>query len=178
MILDRPSVYRYPQLAKDPLLTGANSANPSNRLWAKVVDVLFVYLVSLAFGMLLQAAHFIAPLLLFSFMEQWGRGQSPGKWLLGLHTIEAPKGTPVSILSAFIRNIPVILLIWGIFCSGFLGWLIFTIAALVAGFESYFIYTLKTGVRVGDIVSNTRVFDYKDEHTKFIEQFLKDEKRI
>lgn len=41
--------------------------------------------------------------------------------------------------------------------------------------EAYFVFTLRTGIRVGDILGNTRVFDYKDEHTKFIEQFLKKE---
>jgi hypothetical protein len=41
--------------------------------------------------------------------------------------------------------------------------------------DTYFVFQVRSGIRSGDVLGGTRVWDYKDHHTKFLEQFLKEE---
>jgi uncharacterized RDD family membrane protein YckC len=172
------SVRRYPQIAKEPLLTSRSRPSPENRVVAKVIDTL---LVESALGIF---TFFYAPLvwvlapIFWGSVERLGRGQSPGKWLLGLHTVESLRGAKVSFYGSFVRNFPFVLLSWGIGRSGWVAALCLLPAVVCLFIESYFIFSVRSGVRVGDIIGSTRVADYKDEHTKFIEQFLKEEEAV
>jgi hypothetical protein len=74
-----------------------------------------------------------------------------------------------------VRNFPFILLSTGLGLGGWGAWFLIVPSILAIVSEAYFIFNVRSGVRVGDILGNTRVYDYKDEHTKFIEQFLKEE---
>ncbi len=164
---------RYPHLAKEPLITSRKRGNAENRIWAKFIDMCFalpiVYITQLTFPIL---TPFVS-VMIWALMDSLGKGQSPGKWLLGLHTIEVIKGESLKFYNGMIRNI-----VFAIFCVALvktgLFWGLVSLACIVAILlESYFIMTLRSGIRIGDILGYTRVFDFKDIHTQFIEQFLK-----
>jgi uncharacterized RDD family membrane protein YckC len=166
---------RYPHLAKEALITSRKRGNPDNRLGAKIIDILislpFLGIIQMLFPPLVLPVS----LLYWTLIEGLGRGQSPGKWLLGLHTIDVMKGESPRLYNGFIRNFPFALLTAAVFKTGILWSLVALVALLSAAFETYFVFTLRTGIRIGDILAYTRVFDYKDIHTQFIEQFLKKE---
>lgn len=172
--MEAKATRRFFKLAKEPLLTSRLRGNPENRLWAKVLDFAIVEIGVFLATLLFVHAYWIVPWLLWAAMDRMGRGQSPGKWLLGLHTVEGTVGRKPNFFQCFARNIPCILLSMGLGCSGFLQWIFMGIGLAWCALETYFIFNLRSGVRVGDIFGNTRVFDYKDEHTQFIEQFLKE----
>lgn len=172
---DSPAPPRYPQLAKEPLISSGNRGNAENRLLSKVIDVFLtlpiVFLVELVFPLLSLPVS----LLIWSQIDALGRGQSPGKWLLGLHTIEVQKGESTKFYNGLVRNLVFALGVVSIVKTGFLWNLITLATGLFVLLEAYFILILRSGVRIGDILANTRVFDFKDVHTQFIEQFLKKE---
>lgn len=166
---------RYPHLAKEPLITSRKRGNPENRFWAKMIDVLcplpLLAIVQMSFPNTLLAVSMVY----WIWIDSLGRGQSPGKWLLGLHTIDVHKGEKPRFYNGFIRNIPFILFTTALFKTGFI-WGVISLGSLGAILiETYFIFILRSGVRVGDVLAYTRVFDFKDVHTQFIEQFLKKE---
>jgi hypothetical protein len=169
---------RYPQLAKEPLLTTKLRPNPENRVMAKVIDLFIVEVLIWAVAFFWKTGAWVLPVVYWAWIDRVGRGQSPGKWLLGLHTIEQLKGTRLGFYHGLVRNFPFVLLSTGLGLEGFWGWAVLSPAAFCLLLEAYFIFNVRSGVRVGDILANTRVFDYKDEHTKFIEQFLKEEESV
>lgn len=170
-----PFPKRFPQLAKSSLLLVDNRTIRENRLWAKVIDVSIILFLAWFAGWVSTWIELMIPAILFTAFDGLGRGQSPGKWLMGLFTIELSRGERINLYQSFVRNIPFILLVTGVLLSSspVLRFLMVTPALAMLGLETYFAMAIKGGVRVGDIVSNTRVFEYKDEHTLFIEQFLK-----
>lgn len=172
--MDVPHARRFFKLAKEPLLTSRTRGDAENRIWAKVLDFALVEIVVFLVSLFFEDSHWIVPWLLWPALDRMGRGQSPGKWLLGLHTIEGALGRKPNFFQCFIRNLPVILVSMGLGFSGPGRWILLAPGIIWSVLEVYFIFNLRSGVRVGDIFGNTRVFDYKDEHTQFIEQFLKE----
>lgn len=166
---------RYPHLAKESLVTSRKRGNPENRFWAKIIDILialpFLGIINALFPPLLLPVSF----LYWTLIEGLGRGQSPGKWLLGLHTIDVLKGDSPRLYNGLIRNFAFALLTAALFRTGFLWSVVALVSMASLLFETYFVFTLRSGIRVGDILAYTRVFDFKDVHTQFIEQFLKKE---
>lgn len=169
---------RYPQLAKEPLLTSRMNANPENRAAAKLIDVALVEAIITIGAFFWEPSSFVLAVLLWGGIDILGRGQSPGKWLLGIHTIEVRRGTKANFYSGMVRNFPFILFSWGIGRGGWTAVALLVPAAICVFIEFYFIFNVRSGIRVGDILGVTRVCDYKDEHTKFIEQFLKEEEGV
>ena len=173
--MQQQHLVRHPQLAKEPLLTSRLRGNPENRVWAKSIDFALIFVTITIAQFFWAYANWILPLIMWSFFDQAGRGQSPGKWLLGLHTVEVQKGNRPTLYNCLLRNLPFILLSSLVTSRAEWVWF-FTVPIFVwLGLETYFISNLRTGLRIGDVLGNTRVNDYKDEHTKFIEQFLKEE---
>lgn len=166
---------RYLQLAKEPYVTGKRGANPENRFWAKMIDVVMIFGTTLVISFFFTWIPYILAIGAWGFVDSIGRGQSPGKWLLGLHTIEVRKGQKVKIYSGFIRNLPFFQVNIGLLLGGVWGFLLTSTGLAWLALEAYFTFQVSTGVRVGDVLGYTRVFDYKDAHTQFIEQFLLDD---
>ena len=166
---------RYPHLAKEPLVTSRKRGNVENRLWAKVVDFAFILPVLYFLEIIFPTLVLPASLLIWAVIDSMGRGQSPGKWLLGLHTIEVQKGESPKLYNGLIRNFLFALLAASLVKSGMIWSLVMVLSFVLGAMEAYFVFILRSGIRVGDILSYTRVFDYKDVHTQFIEQFLKKE---
>ncbi len=171
----RKRAIRYPQLLKEALVSGRTKSNPENRAWAKAIDAALIQAIVWSIGFLFPGYVWLPSIVLWSSLDTLGRGQSPGKWLLGLHTIDVQKSHAPRLLSGFLRNFPFIVLSANLGREGLLPTVLLGLALTAITAEAYFAFTLRTGIRVGDVLGYTRVYDYKDEHTKFIEQFLKKE---
>ncbi len=100
--------------------------------------------------------------LLCSFQDSFGVGQSIGKKIIGLRVIDDVSGASCSLENSFFRNLPFALIL---FFSGFpVLWglsLILVVPTILL--EIYLVYSLDTGVRVGDIMGNTLVTEYHEE---------------
>lgn len=166
---------RYLEIARAPLLSPAMRASPENRVFAKLLDFCVCEALAWTLSFFWGPMFFLFPVVFWSLADRWGRGQSPGKWLFGLHVVEMRRGERISAYQGFIRNIPFLLMTIGVGMSGFAWILFFVPAGALILLELYFIFMLRSGLRGGDLVSGTRVADYKDEHTRFIEQFLKED---
>jgi uncharacterized RDD family membrane protein YckC len=171
----RKRLLRYPQLLKDALISGRTKSNPENRAWAKAIDAALIQACVWTLGFLFPGYVWLPSIVLWSCIDAFGRGQSPGKWLLGLHVIDIQKSSPPRVLSGFLRNFAFIVLSANLGREGLVPTVFLGLSLTAITAEAYFAFTLRTGIRVGDVLGYTRVFDYKDEHTKFIEQFLKKE---
>ncbi|MEZ4816052.1 MAG: RDD family protein [Bdellovibrionota bacterium] len=165
------------ELPVDKLLSGKRRGTMENRFWAKLIDFSVVmgslFAVYWFFG---AAWVFLAAPLLWAFIEIWNEGQSPGKWLLGLQVVDSLGAQLPTFSGCLIRNFPFILLSVSIFyfdhIIGFSGVIL---AILFLALETYFVLLIQTGIRIGDVLSTTRVQDFRDQHMRFIEQYLKDD---
>jgi hypothetical protein len=164
---------RYPQLAKEPLITSRQRGTPENRIWAKVIDWMLIHICFLALNYFFPKLAWIFLIAAWSWIDSLGRGQSPGKWLSGLHTIDVQRASVPRVYGGLVRNLPFVLLSLGVSSDSWLSRIALALALAGIAVETYFIFILRSGIRVGDVMGNTRVFDYRDEHTQFIEQFLK-----
>ncbi len=166
---------RYPHLAKEPLLRSHLRGNPENRVVAKFIDILLIESVVFVLGLFSTVASITLTFFLWGIIDKFGRGQSPGKWLLGLHTVEVDRGYVPSFYQGLVRNLLFVFLSLGFRVQEWWGSLLLFPVFLLLAMEVYFIFGLKSGIRYGDVVASTRVADFKDQHTQFIEQFLKEE---
>jgi uncharacterized RDD family membrane protein YckC len=161
----------------EPLLTGKRRGTMENRLWAKLIDFSIVVSVMFAveWGFGVAWLFLVAPLL-WPIIELWNEGQSPGKWLLGLQVVDSLGAAYPTFSGCLIRNFPFILLSISLFyfdtIIGFSGVIL---AILLLALETYFVLLIQTGIRIGDVLSTTRVQDFRDQHMRFIEQYLKED---
>jgi hypothetical protein len=166
---------RFPHVAKEPLLRSQLRGNPENRVVAKFLDIVLVELMTFLVALFSTPLSYIMTVVLWAVIDKLGRGQSPGKWLLGLHTVEVDRGYPPSIMQGLSRNILFVFLSFGFRITAWYGSLFLFPVFLLLALEVYFMFSLKSGVRFCDILASTRVADFKDQHTLFVEQFLKEE---
>lgn len=161
----------------EALLTGKRRGTMENRLWAKLIDFSLIMLCLFGINWFFGGPWlFLAAPLLWAFIELWNEGQSPGKWLLGLQVIDSLGAQYPTFSGCLIRNLPFILLSISIFSynhiAGFSGVIL---AIIILALETYFVLLVQTGIRIGDVLSTTRVQDYRDQHMRFIEQYLKED---
>ncbi|MEI6080293.1 MAG: RDD family protein, partial [bacterium] len=107
------------------------------------------------------------------FHDNFKDGVSPGKMIIGLKVIRYPhEEQQMSWKISAIRNISI-----GVFAIfaviPMIGWiLMFLVGIPLLIFESYLLYSLESGYRLGDILAGTRVVslrDYKDVQTEEVE---------
>lgn len=164
-------------LPVEPLLSGKRRGTMENRLWAKLIDFSIVMLILFGVNWFFASAWlFVAAPLMWTFVELWNEGQSPGKWLLGLQVIDSLGAQYPTFSGCLIRNIPFAILCISIFhYNHILGFSGVILSILMLALETYFVLLIQTGIRIGDVLSVTRVQDYRDQHMRFIEQYLKED---
>jgi|GEM_PF-1234649 len=162
------------ELSSEGLLYSQNRALIENRLAAKLIDVIVVQICVAIFAFFFYTSFLIVLIpLLWYFLDLYNDGQSPGKWIMGLQTVECRQAMPPKGLQSLLRNIAFIFFSLGVSFSTTIfgkGLLLLGLAGIIA--ETYFIFSIQSGLRVGDIVAGTRVFDFKDEHSFFLEKEL------
>lgn len=138
-----------------------------NRVVAKLMDLLLVIVV----GTLLPRP--LGPLLGFAYSliadgMRFGsfRGQSVGKRIMGLRVIQVYTRKPATLRDSVLRNSPVgvatffaIIPLWG--------WLILVLIGLpLMIMEIYLMVTVETGHRLGDVMGDTEVIEFKPGKSK------------
>lgn len=166
---------RFPQLAKEPLLTSPLRANPENRIIAKALDFVLGLALQGLVSLVSPLFYFVVGFLYWGTIDTLGRGQSPGKWIVGLHTIEVGRGQKITFYQGLVRNILFLTLSCLFYLEAWYWSFLMIPVYLGLILEGFFIFRIRSGLRVGDVLSATRVADFKDQHTQFVEQFLKDE---
>lgn len=161
----------------EPLFTSKRRGTVENRIWAKLIDFFIIqvllFVIYSLFGsnwMLLLAPIF------WTIIDLLNEGQSPGKWLLGLHVVDS-LGAPLPKFSnCLIRNLPFLFLSVSVFYfDTFFGFASVILSILLLLLEAYFVLLVQSGIRIGDVLSTTKVQDFRDQHMQFIEQYLKED---
>lgn len=144
------------------IFLGERTTTAFNRFSAKSIDALLVcaaYFLGQALWLPLGVG---AALFLSAFQDAFGNGQSAGKRIIGLQVVDDPTALPCSFHASLVRNLPFTLLV--LCASVSILWAVLVCIALpLVLLESYFILTLATGVRLGDVLANTLVMEYFDE---------------
>jgi len=145
----------------------ADEQNPEkpdlfNRYLAKFIDLLLV----LALAKLDRVFGFIAPLLGMTYIlisDGLSRGRSLGKKLVGLQVvIERDVLLPCNFKHSTLRNLPIGVVVLFLIIP-FWGWvLFFTLGLAILGVEAYQIYQDPSGLRLGDLIAETRVLEKKN----------------
>ncbi len=87
-------------------------------------------------------------------------GQSVGKRIFGIRTVNVTRRTPAGWHESLLRNAPFALV--AIFYAVPLLWpVLFVVGLPILGFEAYMIFTDRLGIRIGDIFADTQVVDAK-----------------
>jgi uncharacterized RDD family membrane protein YckC len=128
-----------------------SKANLLHRLIAKFIDLLLVA----AFSKLLPPVGFFGGMTYLLIADGFGEGRSLGKWLIGLKTVVVEKNCPCTFRESILRNSP-LAIGYLLFFVPYIGWL-FCLAVL--SFEMLLIVGNEKGLRIGDEIGGTQVFD-------------------
>jgi len=137
-----------------------------NRVTAKIIDLVIVMLVAAVLP------RPLGPLLGFLYslgadgmrVGPFHGGQSVGKKLMKLKVVQVRTGQPARLKDSALRNAPVgvatffsIIPLWG--------WLILALIGIpLMIMEIYLMLTVETGHRLGDVMGDTEVIEFKPEH--------------
>lgn len=138
-----------------------------NRLVAKFIDALIVgalYFIGRAIWPPLGVfgAFFFA-----AFQDSFGVGQSIGKRIIGLKVIDDRTGASCNFAASFLRNMPFSAIV--LFVPFTVLWIpLLCVALPIIGFEIYLLITLETGIRLGDVLTDSLVVEYlSDDQISF-----------
>jgi uncharacterized RDD family membrane protein YckC len=148
---------------RSPIFLGDRDCSLVSRFSAKAIDLIIVtalFLLGRTFwaplGMLVGGAY-------CALQDGMGVGQSIGKRIIGLCVVDAGMSFPCSFKGSFMRNLPFLVAV--IFSSSPFLWVFLVVGSVpFILLEAYLVISLPSGVRVGDILGNTRVMDYVDEN--------------
>ncbi|NBT59321.1 hypothetical protein EBT16_11115, partial [bacterium] len=95
--------------------------------------------------------------------DSFGEGQSVGKKIIGLRTLDEGTGISCSAIGSCMRNLPWVVIV---LCSTIpVLWVFVILAALPFVFlEIYLVFNLETGVRLGDVMANTLIVEHFEVH--------------
>lgn len=127
-------------------------ANVLHRFIAKFIDLLIV----VAFYELPLGVGFIAGLTYLLLADGFGGGRSPGKQMIGLCVVLPENRRVCSFKESIIRNFPLAVAYLFVVVP-YVGWL-FTV--LLFAIELLLVIGNGQGLRVGDEIASTQVFDH------------------
>jgi len=143
---------------KDYLLKKSIRTAKNFRLLAKLIDLFIVLILSVLFfplGVILAICY-------IGVADSIQHGQSVGKKFMGFRVISTEDGKPCSIKQSVIRNLPIIIPLF-LAIIPLWGWIL----AIIIGvplmlLETYLLYKLETGHRLGDVMADTTVMAHDD----------------
>jgi uncharacterized RDD family membrane protein YckC len=149
---------------KKYLLKSHISVGRLARVLAKLIDLFILLIISVLF----YPISILGALAYICVADYMQNGQSVGKKFVGMAVVSLQDGTPCSLKQSIIRNLPIsIPLLFAII--PFWGWL-FTlfIGVPLILFETYLLFKLDSGHRLGDVMADTTVMakDQGEEITK------------
>lgn len=126
------------------------------RFFAKSIDlgvVIMCTLVFYPFGIILALTYLV-------ICDSMNYGQSLGKRIVGFSVISLEDGLPCTIKQSFIRNLPLIIPVF-LLLIPFWGWFFALFSGLpMLGMEVYFLTSLGSGHRLGDVMADTTVHSF------------------
>ena len=145
-----------------------------DRYMAKGLDLIILVICALILTLIWYPVAAVGAICYALFHDAFNNGVSPGKMIVGLKVIRYPEeeGAPITWKLSALRNVS--FAIFTLFAViPMIGWiLMFLIGIPLLIFESYLLYSLESGYRLGDILAGTRVVslrDYKDVQTEEVE---------
>ncbi len=124
-----------------------------SRLIAKAIDLAIVVLLLIA----MYPIGVIAALIYISLSDALMGGQSIGKRVIGFSVISLFDGNQCTVKQSFIRNLPILIPLASLIIP-FWGWIIgFILAIPLFLIEVYLIWSLDSGLRLGDVMADTSV---------------------
>lgn len=155
------------------LIQSGQKTAKTARILAKALDLSIVLVLSLFFyplGLMLGTAY-------ISLADALPLGQSLGKKVFGLGVVSLLDGQYCSYRQSFIRNLP-FALPFAIGIIPFIGWIVGGLLLIALGaMEAYFVFKLDSGMRLGDVMSDTTVngndpnrFDLKKGQSGWFDQ--------
>ena len=148
----------YEGVMKKYLLKKSIRTAKNYRLLAKLIDLFIVLLLSAPFfplGIILAICY-------IGVSDSIQRGQSVGKKFMGFRVISMEDGAPCSIKQSVIRNLPIIIPLF-LAIIPLWGWILATIIGVpLLLLETYLLYKLDTGHRLGDVMADTTVMANDD----------------
>lgn len=147
---------------RSSIFLGERQVSVFSRFAAKGIDLLIL----VAVYVLVQVISFpLAVLVTGAFaaiQDGFGSGQSIGKKIMGLRVVDDMTGIACSYRNSFLRNFPLAVAI--LFGSLPVLWALLILLVLpVVGLEVYLLFTLESGVRLGDVLGNTLVVEYFED---------------
>lgn len=140
------------------ILVGESTASPYSRVLGRGIDCLVTIAVFYLGNAIVHGFGTISACLLIGLQDALGRGQSIGKRLVGLCVVEDGQGLPCSAKDSFLRNFPFCAAVIFASIPGF--WLFNLLVVIPAlGVETYLLFGVDSGTRVGDVLANTRVVE-------------------
>lgn len=129
------------------------AADPTARLMAKLIDAAIAGMLArlaFPFGMVLGLLYLLSA-------DAMGNGQSVGKRLLGLRTVEPSTGLPATVGQSLKRNLDLALL-YGLVFIPLLGYVLaLVLGVFVLTVEIYAVLREPHGLRMGDLWAQTQV---------------------
>lgn len=148
---------------RSPIFLGPIRSTPFHRCVAKGIDLIVITVIFFVGKTIGGPLGPLLAALVAGAQDSWSGGQSIGKKIIGLRALDDETGVSCSALSSCMRNLPLVLVY--LFASVPVLWGLSLIAALpFILLEIYLVFTLETGVRLGDIMANTLVVEHFELH--------------
>ena len=147
---------------RSSILLGERHTSVFSRLAAKVIDALVVVAIFFLGETLLSNVGLALAAAFSAVQDGLGDGQSIGKRIMGLRVVDDVSGASCNFRNSFLRNFPFTLAV--IFVTVPALWVFFILLTLpVLGLELYLLFTVDSGIRLGDVLGNTLVVEYLDD---------------
>lgn len=144
--------------------------HPVDRYMAKGLDMIIMAIVGLILQLVLWSPLAVLIMIMYAlFHDGLNAGESPGKRIIGLRVVKLPNHGPITWKDSAKRNIlfGLIALFSANLIPGFI--LLFLIGIPLLIYESFLIYNLESGYRLGDILAGTQVISNRQrvqEHSE------------
>lgn len=132
-----------------------------SRVAARLIDLLVVAALFFVGGLVSFWLGFVGSLLYLLLQDALGTGQSVGKRIIGLSVIDDLSGISCALGSSALRNIPFFFCFLSMAFPGL--WCLLLLGIPLLGIETYLLFTLDSGVRLGDVLSDTLVIETLEE---------------
>lgn len=148
---------------RTPIFLGPICSTPFQRCVAKGIDLVLIMVIFFVGKTIWGPLGPVLGAFYAAIQDSFGNGQSVGKKIIGLRTLDEGTGISCSAIGSCMRNLPWVI---GILCSTIpVVWAFVALASLpFILLEIYLIFNLETGVRLGDIMANTLIVEYFEIH--------------
>jgi len=129
-----------------------------SRAIAKALDFVILLLITYPLHLLFPPLADLVAVVFIFVVDAFPGGRSPGKRMLQLMTVHATSGKPCELKQSLIRNLPFGLFIFFAVIPTGLGYVfLFFVSLPLIILEAYFLLTLDSQRRLGDVIADTVV---------------------